>query len=262
MKNSPSTETTGFRESLHAERVDKKNPLPVYAQLANILRRHIASGTLMPGSRIPSEAFLAKQHGVSPMTVRQAVGVLVEEGLVERVHGSGTFVQKVELAATHFGLDALKSVLSDKDDLEVKILKSAMVRVEGAEGERLNLRPGDPVILMERLIFHQQAPFALQIAYILFDPEAPVVEGMLDTTVLTGLLFSQSPAGFKKSELRLLPTTMSTREAGLLEAVPRDTAFRLEYVFFDFNDIPNAYGWFIIPHMNMPLISRVGVWND
>jgi DNA-binding GntR family transcriptional regulator len=244
------------------EQLDKTNPLPVYAQLAQILRRLIASGTLKPGARIPSEASLAKQHDVSPMTVRQAVGVLVEEGLVNRVHGSGTFVKRVEVAATHFGLDALQTVLSDQENLEVKILKTTMTRAEGVESEILKLAPGDPVIFMERLILHQDAPFSLQSAYIIFDPEAPVVEGMLDTTVLTGLLFSQSPSGFKKSELRLLPMTMDKHEADMLDTAHNDNAFRLEYVFYNFDDSPSAYGWFIIPHLKMPLVSRVGVWND
>jgi GntR family transcriptional regulator len=254
-------------QSLHSKtspagQIDKGRSLPAYAQLADILKNQIAKGAFTPESRMPSESALAKQHGVSLMTVRQAVGVLVDQGLVKRVHGSGTFVQKVEVSATHFKLDALKSVLSDHDQLKVKILKSTVARAQGAETEILRLTSGDPVILLERLILHSNAPFTLQTAYILYDPEAPMVEGMLDTTVLSGLLFSRQPSGFKKSELRLLPVTLDEHEAQLLNAPHKESAFRLEYVFYDFDDTPSAYGWFVIPHQKMPLISRVGVWND
>lgn len=197
-------------QSLHSKtspagQIDKGRSLPAYAQLADILKNQIANGAFTPESRMPSESALAKQHGVSLMTVRQAVGVLVDQGLVKRVHGSGTFVQKVEVSATHFKLDALKSVLSDHDQLKVKILKSTVARAQGAETEILRLTSGDPVILMERLILHGNAPFTLQTAYILYDPEAPMVEGMLDTTVLSGLLFSRQPSGFKKANSGFSP---------------------------------------------------------
>ena len=55
---------------------------------------------------------------------------------------------------------------------------------------------------------------------------------------------------------------MGTRESDLLSADSDKNAFKLEYIFYNFKDKPCAYGWFIIPHQRMPIISQVGVWNE
>ena len=240
----------------------KRGSLPVYTQLAFIIKENIATGELVPGVRIPSEANLAKQYGVSPMTVRQAIGVLVEEGLVERIHGSGTFVKRVEVGAATFGLCALDKVLSETDDLDVRILKSDIARVRGSEGERLGLEMDDPVILVERLINHRQAPFCFQTAYLPFDPKAPVVENMLDTTGFSDLFFSNERHGYKKGTLKLFPALMGERESDLFQVPDNKPVFKLEYIYYDFKDNPCAYGWFLIPPEKLLLVSHVGVWNE
>jgi GntR family transcriptional regulator len=65
-------------------------PVPKHAQLREILRRAIER-ELPPGSPIPSERELAERYGVSRLTVRSAIGKLVEEGLLTRARGKGTF---------------------------------------------------------------------------------------------------------------------------------------------------------------------------
>jgi GntR family transcriptional regulator len=69
------------------------DPTPLYTQLADILRRMITSGELQPRSLLPSESYLQQEHGVSRGTVRMAMGILREEGLVLTIAGRGTFVR-------------------------------------------------------------------------------------------------------------------------------------------------------------------------
>ncbi len=63
-----------------------------YGSLALTLRGHITRGEWATGSAIPAETQLARKHGVALGTMRQAISVLVSEGLLERMHGRGTFV--------------------------------------------------------------------------------------------------------------------------------------------------------------------------
>ena len=69
------------------------NPTPLYVQLAAILRDMITTGELAPRGPLPSESYLQQDQGVSRGTVRMAVGILREEGLVVTIGGRGTFVR-------------------------------------------------------------------------------------------------------------------------------------------------------------------------
>jgi DNA-binding FadR family transcriptional regulator len=60
-------------------------PLRAYEQLAGSIREAVLAGTLTDGQRLPSEATLAKQHGVSRSTVREALRLLQESGFLERI---------------------------------------------------------------------------------------------------------------------------------------------------------------------------------
>lgn len=70
-----------------------------YKTLAESLRRSIAAGEFPVGSRLPSENELVTMFNVSRPVVREAIGALAQEGLVERIHGSGTFVAEPPAAA-------------------------------------------------------------------------------------------------------------------------------------------------------------------
>lgn len=72
--------------------VDHAAPEYVYKQLAAVLRAKIESGEFPPRSRIPSLRQLEAEYDVAPMTVRRAIAVLVDEGLVVTYPGRGTFV--------------------------------------------------------------------------------------------------------------------------------------------------------------------------
>jgi len=65
-------------------------PMPKHAQLREILR-DLATRQLAPGTALPSERELTARYGVSRLTVREAIGQLVSEGVLYRVRGKGTF---------------------------------------------------------------------------------------------------------------------------------------------------------------------------
>ena len=74
--------------------VDHDAETPLWQQLASILRSQIQSGELPPGRIMASEATLMQEHGLARGTVRKAIDALVQEGLVNRVQGRGTFVRR------------------------------------------------------------------------------------------------------------------------------------------------------------------------
>ncbi|MEV0969425.1 GntR family transcriptional regulator [Microtetraspora glauca] len=72
--------------------LDRDGPIPVYRQIAEIVRLRIDRGDLMPGEAIPSEAELEDEYGIARMTARRVARELRELGLVHTVQGEGTFV--------------------------------------------------------------------------------------------------------------------------------------------------------------------------
>jgi len=72
--------------------VDHDSDLPPYQQIAAILRKQILSGQIPPRRPIPSVTTLQQTHGVARNTVRKAVDLLADEGLVVKRPGWGTFV--------------------------------------------------------------------------------------------------------------------------------------------------------------------------
>jgi GntR family transcriptional regulator len=73
-------------------RIDPTGPVAPYRQLAEILRARIESGQYRPGERIPTESELVEEFELARSTVRRAVGVLREDGLVQTVPQRGTYV--------------------------------------------------------------------------------------------------------------------------------------------------------------------------
>ncbi|MEU6720706.1 GntR family transcriptional regulator [Nonomuraea sp. NPDC046802] len=75
-------------------KIDPAGPRLVYMVLADHLAGQIKRGERAPGSKLPAELELANIWGVARMTVRRTLEELVERGLIERVHGKGTFVMQ------------------------------------------------------------------------------------------------------------------------------------------------------------------------
>jgi GntR family transcriptional regulator of arabinose operon len=81
-------------------KINKNSPVPMYQQILNEISAHIASGEWSAGTQLPTEAELESQLKVSRVTIRQAFSAAVEEGLVIRLPGKGTFVSGTETSAT------------------------------------------------------------------------------------------------------------------------------------------------------------------
>ena len=83
---------------MDAKSLDRNSPVPLYVQIEDFIRHEIATGSWKPGERIPSEAALNTALGVSRMTVRGVLNGLVDDGLLQRVPGKGTFVTHQKIA--------------------------------------------------------------------------------------------------------------------------------------------------------------------
>jgi len=72
--------------------IEKNSPVPLYKQLKHIIENQIKSGQKKPGELISSEKEFCEEHGISQITVRKAIFELVNEGILYRIPGKGTFI--------------------------------------------------------------------------------------------------------------------------------------------------------------------------
>ncbi|WP_420123442.1 GntR family transcriptional regulator, partial [Nakamurella sp.] len=87
--------------------LDRSGSTPLYVQLADVLRKQIERGVWQPDQKIPSENELNRMYGISRMTARQVLAQLVNEELLFRVQGKGTFVAHRKIGTrspTYMGL--------------------------------------------------------------------------------------------------------------------------------------------------------------
>lgn len=89
-------------------------PLPLYARLRDQLRAGILDGRLQPHQKLPSESELSAAHGVSRITVRQALGDLQKEGLILRLQGKGAYVSHPHSSQSLNRLQGLGEALADQ----------------------------------------------------------------------------------------------------------------------------------------------------
>ena len=235
---------------------------PAYAQLVSIIRRQIASGVYPPGSRLPSEAQLCKQYEVSPMTVRRAVNLLVEQGVVSTAQGKGTFVKPLELGAFSFHLQELQELFRDRERTRVTLREVRIVNADEAVSEKLEIPPGERVIYISRLLARNQRPLLHHQQYLIYDPYRPIVEAEMDVTSLGGLFTGSGDTGFKKGLLKIDVTALEDGEAACLGTEVGAPAFRLEHTFYDFKDRPASWGWLTFPGGSLSFSARVGIWEE
>ncbi|MFC7405657.1 GntR family transcriptional regulator [Georgenia alba] len=138
---------------------------PLYRVIAARLRHKILSGELAVGDVVPSEQELCREHGVSRMTARQAVTELVNQGLLRREQGRGTFVTERKLVR------GLSSVSGLREDLEReglhpggKVLSLERRRATRDEATRLHLSRASDVWRLVRSRTADEVVLGLQIA--------------------------------------------------------------------------------------------------
>jgi DNA-binding GntR family transcriptional regulator len=126
---------------------------PLRHQIALELRDRILAGEWRPGDRLPSEPQLARSRAVSRASMRAAIGVLEEDGLVDRRHGSGTYVTHRPALDNDLGRNFSVSQLIAATDLEPGTVDETF----GAEpappavAEALDVAPGTEVSCLRRV---------------------------------------------------------------------------------------------------------------
>ncbi|MEX2783869.1 GntR family transcriptional regulator [Streptococcus sp. H49] len=141
--------------------------IPAYIKIHDAIKKDIDRGVWKIGERLPSERDLADHFQVSRMTLRQAITLLVDEGLLERRVGSGTYIASHRVQEKMRGTTSFTEIVRSQGKIpSSKLISYQKQLATETEIQQLQLKPSDYVIRMERVRFADKVPLVFEVAAI------------------------------------------------------------------------------------------------
>jgi len=206
--------------------LDGANPTPLYLQLQQSIEDAVRRGSLKADDALPGERDLARQLGISRVTVRKAITGLVKKGVLVQRWGSGTFI------ASQMGLEQPLSRLSSfTDEMSARGLRSSAVLLNRSTGPAspdelmaLGLSPGETVSRVNRLRMANDIPMAIEHAVL---PSRFLSDPGLVKHSLYAALHEQGCRPVRALQ-RLHAVLLNEEQATLLHVPPQSPALYIE----------------------------------
>ncbi|MGE6537497.1 GntR family transcriptional regulator [Bacillus luti] len=214
--------------------------IPLYHQLMERLKDSIEKGHWALGDKIPSENQLMDQFGVSRNTAKKAIEELVQEGILYRIQGKGTFVAKPKLQQSLMGFYSFSKVLKEKG-LNPKdiILKIEEIKPNVKIKEALQLNEDVNVIEMKRLRCAEDEPFILESSFIPKHVVTDIEQLKRVGEISLYDLFSQHfNTAVTRANEAFEPVLIRADESKYLQTEEGRPALLLERTAYDINGVP------------------------
>lgn len=223
--------------------LQQNSVIPLYHQLMERLKESIERESWKPGDKIPSENQLMDEYGVSRNTAKKAIEELVQEGILYRIQGKGTFVAKPKLQQSLMGFYSFRKVLKE-NGLNPKdiILKIEEVKPSKKIMNALQLDGNENVIEMKRLRCANNEPFILESSFI---PKSVVTDmeqlKKVGEISLYDLLAQQFNVVVSRAKEAFEPVLIRADESEYLQTKDGRPALLLERIAYDSAEQPVEY---------------------
>ena len=210
--------------------------LPKYHKLAETLRQQIQSGQLRSGEQITSEPLLCESYKLSRGTVRQAIHVLVDEGLLHREQGRGTFVASSNGRSQHFSLSSFADEMRrQRRQPGTRVLINEVIPASAEVAKRLGVSPETPVLHIQRLRLADGQPVVLETRYLAQSLCPQLANEDLENESIHWLLVQKYQIPLVRMEhiveIQPIPQAVAT----LLQTSPDPMAFHVDRLTFTTN---------------------------
>lgn len=206
------------------KKVSKQSPLPLYYQLKEILGEMIDNEELKPGDPILPELELCKLHDISRMTARKAIMSLVNEGLLYREQGKGTFVSSPKEKQQMTKLRGFSEEMEEKGlKTSTKLLSFRIKKATKKVKANLQLSDeNDLVIEIRRLMIIEDEPFSLETVSIPHYMCPDMLKETIEGNSLYKLLSKNYNYVMDYAKQSIEPTILAEYESSMLD-IPKDT---------------------------------------
>jgi GntR family transcriptional regulator len=214
-----------------ARRLDRRSPLPLWAQLRADLRRRLDAGAF--DDEFPGELALVAEYGVSRHTVRSALRDLRAEGIVVAERGRRPRLAAHDLIAQPLGtLYSLFALVEAAGLRQTSVVLTRDIRADGVVADRLQLEASTPLFHLERLRLAGGEPLALDRVWLPASLAAPLMEADFTHTALYHELATRAGirlAGGQEHIRAVVPNRAEQRLLGLPRSVGALAIDRLGY---------------------------------
>jgi len=177
--------------------------VPVYVQIRESLRAEITGGLLKRGEQLPSENELASKYNVSRMTIRESIEDLVDEGLLYRRHGVGTFVAYPHLQRDHTRLTSFFDKAENEGiRVQVTLLNLEIALATPKVAQALDIPMGSRIIRVKTLRCVEDIPITVHDAHVPHELFASILNENLEAQHLW-TLFEKCGYKVKRAVQRL-----------------------------------------------------------
>ena len=216
---------------------------PLYQQIKTLILRSLQAGEWKPGDVIPSEIELAARYRVSQGTVRKAIDELANDNLLVRRQGKGTFV--ATHAEQHIQYRFLR-VLPDQGNpdsqgpAERQIVDFRRLRAPAEVARQLNLRTGDPVLQVRRVLAFTGTPAILEDLWLPGGPFKGLTQETLaaDRRPMYALFEADFGVRMVRAVERIKAVAADADAAALLGVPTGHPLLSVERLAYTYNDVP------------------------
>lgn len=218
--------------------VDKNSKVPLHIQLSEIIKDMIDSNQLQQGHYLMSERDICKTQNISRMTVNKAIMNLVNEGLLERRQGKGTFVSYKKQNITYEKILGFTEIMQSKNkQVKNKIIKFKLSKADKPIYEKLELdNESDLVFQIERIRYVDNEPTILEKIYIPQDMCPGLTEDLVDKNSLYKLYREVYLHKTKKATQIINPVLLNKNECNLLQTDSSTLALKIDRKVFTDDD--------------------------
>lgn len=203
-------------------RLDKNSPIPLYYQIKEALQEMIDNGDFAPGDPVPSERDLCERFAISRMTAGKAVSALVNEGILYRERGRGTFVAHPKSACTSSHLAGFSdNIRAAGLASRTRILLFEEEEASRAIREALEIPPGEAAVFnILRLRYVEEEPFSLENVWVPKCRFRELSRELLEGKSLYALMRTHFDARLSHARQTIEPVLCSDFEAEHLDLDP------------------------------------------
>ncbi len=234
---------TGPSNELVAVELNANSPVPLYHQLKSYLEGQILRGSLKPGERIPSERELEERFKISRSTIRQAIGDLINEGLLTRAQGRGTFVAHPRIQQ-HLGIltSFTQDMESQRRAASSQVLQFKVVQSPVHVSRALQLKlVRESVLVLKRVRMADGEPIALETAHLPAERFQSLLEVDMSRNSLYGTLKSRFGVEPRRALQQIEAVACPAEEASHLKVRKGSPILHMYRTTFDQSNVPFEY---------------------